>query len=82
MPSLKNAMQMYLQPQNKREIKPCGKEVYLIHHAENTAVLAECGFLSNPTEASLLATTEYQQKIAFTLYCGILQYYEENELIL
>ena len=36
--------------------------------------MAECGFLSNPEEAALLVTEDYQQKVAFTLYAGITQY--------
>jgi len=34
-------------------------------------VLVECGFLSNPEEAALLATEEYQNKLAFLLFVAI-----------
>ena len=36
--------------------------------------MAECGFLSNPEEAALLVTEEYQKKVAFTLYAALVQH--------
>ena len=36
--------------------------------------MAECGFLSNPEEAALLNTEEYQEKVALTLFNGITRY--------
>ena len=63
-----------LQPDNTREIKPSGSDIYLMQHATTTAVLAECGFLSNPDEAAKLSSPEYQKQAAFALFCGILNY--------
>lgn len=37
--------------------------------------LVECGFLTNPEEEALLITDEYQQKVAYAIFCGILEYY-------
>ena len=64
----------FLQPENKREIKLCGKELFLCYFCENPTVMAECGFLSNPEEAALLITEEYQKKVAFTLYAALVQH--------
>ena len=47
--------------------------------SENPTVMAECGFLSNPEEAALLESTEYQQKVAFTLFDGLNQYLAEKQ---
>ena len=33
----------------------------------------EMGFLSNPDEDKLLSTAEYQEKLAYALYKGILK---------
>ncbi len=66
-----------LQPENDREIKQCGKELFLCYYCEHPMVMAECGFLSNPEEAALLSTTEYQQQVAFTIYAGLMQYLAE-----
>jgi len=72
--SLQSKFTEFLQPDNKREIKQCGKELFLCYYSKNPTVMAECGFLSNPDEASLLVTDEYQSKVAFTLYAGILDF--------
>ena len=74
--SLQNSFVEFLQPDNTREIKQCGKELFLCYYSENPTVMAECGFLSNPEEAALLTTEEYQSKVAFTLYAGIINFIE------
>lgn len=65
----------YLQPDNQREIKLCGKELFLCYFSENPTVMAECGFLSNPEEAEKLKDSEYQKQVAFTIYSAINEYY-------
>ena len=60
-----------IQPDNNREIKLCGKELFLCYYSKNPTVMVECGFLSNPDEAALLNTDEYQSKVAFTIFSGI-----------
>lgn len=60
-----------LQPDNQRETKLCGSELYLCYYCENPAVMIECGFLSNPDEAAKLTDKNYQQKVAFTIFSGI-----------
>lgn len=51
-----------LHPFSSRSSKPADG-VYLMEHVRCTAVLAECGFLSNPREEAMLNTAQYQQKI-------------------
>lgn len=70
----------FLQPENSREIKPVGTEIYLLHFAECPAVMAECGFLSNEEEASKLETEEYQAQVAFTIYKSICDYLLESAI--
>ena len=72
--SLQGSFRTLLQPDNDREIKQCGKELFLCYFSENPTVMAECGFLSNPDEAAMLNTDEYQTKIALTLFSGITTY--------
>lgn len=57
-----------------REAKPIGS-VYLLKHAKIPGALVEVGFLSNPQEADMLDTKAYQQKIAASIYQGIMRYY-------
>lgn len=61
---------------NTRQAKPNG-EYYLLRKAPCTIVIAECGFLSNPEEETLLTTAEYRKKVAEALHRGILQYLEK-----
>lgn len=49
-------------------------DVYLLKEMEIPTVLVECGFLSNPIEEQLLVTDEYQEKIAWSIYVGIMKY--------
>lgn len=64
-----------IQPENTREIKPADKEIYLLHNVSLPAIIVECGFLSNPEEAHKLNEKEYRDKIAFCIYCGIINYF-------
>ncbi|MCM1328316.1 MAG: N-acetylmuramoyl-L-alanine amidase [Ruminococcus sp.] len=63
-----------LQPENQRETKLCGSELYLCYYCSNPAVMVECGFLSNPEEAAKLTDETYQQKVAFTVFSGIIEF--------
>ena len=49
-------------------------DVYLIKELSIPSVLVEGGFLSNPEEEILLQTEEYQEKIAWAIYVGIMKY--------
>jgi len=59
---------------NKRQIK--SSDQYLILKASSApSVLVECGFLSNPQEEKLLKTDEYQERVAWAIYSGIVNYF-------
>ncbi len=64
----------HLQPDNKRETKKAGSNIFVLDRLEQPAVLIECGFLSNYEEASLLIKEEYQNKLAFLIAHSILQF--------
>ena len=76
--TLQNQFVAFLQPDNTREIKLCGKELFLCYYSKNPTVMSECGFLSNPDEAALLISEDYQKKVAFTLYAGLIRYCAEQ----
>ena len=63
-----------IQPDNERKSKPATSSIFLLWHAKVPAVLVECGFLSNEAEAAKLNNTEYQQQMAFAIYCGLMGY--------
>lgn len=58
---------------NKRQAK-ANSDYYLLKNSPCTFAIAECGFLSNSQEAKLLVTEEYQEKVAFAIHLGILEY--------
>ncbi|MBR2460651.1 MAG: N-acetylmuramoyl-L-alanine amidase [Clostridia bacterium] len=62
-----------IQNDNHRVSKPADSSIYVLHQAKQPSVLIECGFLSNPTEASLLEDSVYQQKLAIAIILPILQ---------
>lgn len=64
----------FTQPENDREIKLCGKELFLCYFSENPTVMAECGFLSNPQEAEKLKDEDYQKQIAFSIFAAVNDY--------
>ena len=41
--------------------------IYLMKNVNCPAILIECGFISNPQEAQLLLTSEYQKKLCATI---------------
>jgi len=42
------------------------------------SVLCECGYLSNPEDEKLLADEEYQKRVAYSIYKGIVSYLNFN----
>ena len=69
---LQDAFVELLQPENQRQIKEGGKDLFLLWKGENPVVLVECGFLSNPEECEKLCEDEYQNQVAFTILAGLL----------
>ncbi len=65
-------------PENKRQIK-ANDSYYLLKKTDVPIVIVECGFLSNSAEAEKLCTPEYQDRVAWAIHIGILQYLNENE---
>ena len=65
-----------LQPENTRACKPATSSIYLLWNAQVPAVLVECGFLSNESEAQKLNDPQYQEQMAFAIYSGFLDYYQ------
>lgn len=63
----------YIKPFKPRATQ-ANNNYYLLKNSPAPIVIVECGFLSNPTEAGLLITDSYQQKIARAIYFGIVAY--------
>lgn len=65
---------------NQRQAKQ-NKDYYILRTTEIPAVIVECGFLSNREEEALLNAESYQEKLAWAIYCGILDYFEKISMI-
>ena len=62
---------------NKRQAK-ANDNYYLLLHVKEPIIIAECGFLSNWEEAEKLETKEYQDRLAWTLHMGIMEYLNQE----
>ena len=75
--NIQQSLNESIQKENKREsLKISGK--YIIDHVEIPISIVECGFLSNPEEEKLLQQDEYQSRLAWGIYIGIMNYFYEN----
>ncbi len=61
-------------PGNRRVASPADKGIFLMKNAGCTAVLVECGFLSNPDDLQALQSDGYRTKLAAVLLASYLQY--------
>ena len=75
---LQKCITQKLQPENKRQIKPSGSEIFLLHKAQLPAVMVECGFLSNADDTRKLTDNEYQKKLVLSICEGIKTYFETD----
>ena len=75
--TLQSTLREHLNPDNHRQPK-ANDNYYLLKKTPTPTVIVECGFLSNPSEAALLATNEYQQKVVAAISAGILMYLQNN----
>ncbi len=75
--SIQNKVINDLQKTNNRVTKP-GKDMYILENIDNTAVLIECGFLSNKEECEKLSEKEYQKELSFLIVCAIIEYIEKT----
>ncbi|EOD01027.1 N-acetylmuramoyl-L-alanine amidase CwlD [Caldisalinibacter kiritimatiensis] len=63
---------------NNNRVPQPRDSVYIIRESKAPAVLIECGFLSNPKEERLLNDPEYQEKVAWAIYSGLLRYFSDT----
>ena len=56
------------------------RRVYLMEQAKKPGALVEVGFLSNPEERERLVQDSYQEKLAASIYKGVLRYLTEEKM--
>ncbi len=75
--SIQKAIKTHGDQENKRVAKHNG-DYYILRTTKIPAVIVECGFLTNYEEETKLNTDQYQEKIAWAIYIGIIEYFQEN----
>ncbi|TCK87916.1 N-acetylmuramoyl-L-alanine amidase [Natranaerovirga hydrolytica] len=76
--AIQNEIIRYAQPKTSRTPK-ANDAYFILKQTPCPAVIVECGFLSNWEEADRLQTKEYQEKLAWSIFMGIKNYFNENE---
>lgn len=72
---IQDIMNDQLKPEKNRQAQ-ANTNYYLLTRTPTPTVIVECGFLSNQTEADLLAQDSYQNQVAYAIFSGIVAYYE------
>lgn len=63
-----------LDPENRRIAAPISDSIYLMKNVDCPAILVECGFLSNPDDATKLKSGAYQTALATVIVGSYLQF--------
>lgn len=70
-------MNLELSPNRERDAQK-NDSYYILKETDIPAIIAECGFLSNPEEKALLLTDDYRDKIAWSIYVGTINYFSDS----
>lgn len=76
--SIQKSISTYVDTNNKRPIKS-SEHYYLLNESSMPGVIIECGFLTNLEEERMLMSEMYQDKMAWGIYMGLIDYFEQNE---
>lgn len=72
--SIQENLNEAIQKENKRVAMKLDN-VYIIKHVEIPITIVECGFLSNQEEEKQLLEDSYQDRLAWGIYNGIIDYF-------
>ncbi|WP_349945035.1 N-acetylmuramoyl-L-alanine amidase [Lacrimispora sp. BS-2] len=70
---LQSRFDYVLGEKNTRLAKP-NDNYYLLLHVRTPIVIVECGFLTNWKESALLNSPDYQDRLAWTIHMGVMEY--------
>jgi len=70
----------HVDTENTRQAK-ANDDYYMLRKTELPTVLIECGFISNPQEEKLLNDEAYQEKLAWAIYMGVVDYFSQEEIV-
>jgi N-acetylmuramoyl-L-alanine amidase len=63
-----------------RQSSPLKGDYYILNCSDYPSVIAECGFLSNIDDEKLLITDEYQDKIVYAIFKGIVEFFSQSSM--
>lgn len=70
---IQNELKRHL-PNARKESKSA--DYYILKCTQNPSIMVECGYLSNPEEDLLLSSNDYQEKMSYYIFCGIVKYFQ------
>jgi N-acetylmuramoyl-L-alanine amidase len=73
---VQESMKSILDKTNHR-VPQIKKDIRIMDETNLPLILIECGFLSNIEEERKLVTDSYQEKVAWSIYLGLLKYFNE-----
>lgn len=71
---IQNNLNEAIQKENKR-VPLKISNIYIIKNVEIPTTIVECGFLSNSEEERILQTDDYQNRLSWGIYNGIMDYF-------
>lgn len=74
--SIQDSIKKYADKENKRMHKS-NSDYYVLRTSQIPAVIVECGFLTNTQEEERLNTDEYQEEMAWAMYIGVIEYFQD-----
>ncbi len=75
--SIKSGLKIGIGGENIRAIK--GQDFHMLRRTKATSVLLECGFMTNSNELGNLKYEKYQEKIAYGIYIGLIDYFRNKQ---
>ncbi len=77
--SIKTGLKIGIGAENIRKIK--GQDFHMLKRTLAPSVLIECGFMTNGNELGNLKYEKYQEKIAYGIYIGLIDYFRQQQRI-
>ncbi|MDR2650601.1 MAG: N-acetylmuramoyl-L-alanine amidase [Clostridiales bacterium] len=73
---IQKEIKSFVNYRNRYEAKE-NSNYYVLKQTTMPAVIVECGFLSSPNEKYKLVNPDYQDRLAWAIYMGIVDYFRE-----
>ena len=68
----------YVLGEKNTRLAKANDNYYLLLHVKCPIVIVECGFLSNWSESKMLNSEDYQDRVAWTIHMGIMEYLNQR----